>query len=132
MVVLSDAGRMAFEMSKAKESGKLICQSVGVGLWVRDYLDGVPNHAFRNVMVRNGLDVRAYDVDGKIFPCGSHAFDDGSGIVWVFDEDGLDSEFSAWRADGEMGKNVDAHVDALVEELKAFYGLWNWNRKGVA
>ena len=115
------AERMHGRMLAVAE-GELINRHNGCDWWIRRYLANhfgtAPNGAYAAAMAAVRLR-RGYGTD-------SHRFEDGSGALWTWDEDGKGDLLTVWDARADMDGEIDDAVAVVTRELSAFNGFWGW------
>lgn len=121
------AKRMQARMLEVAESD-LIKRQNGCDCWIRRYLanhfDAAPNGAYEAVMGAHCLR-RGYGTD-------SHRFDDGSGAIWTWDDNGKGDLLTLWAVRADMDAEIDEAIGEVTRDLRGFNGFWSWEmqRKG--
>jgi len=118
---MTPAERMQARMREVAE-GDLIKRQNGCDWWIRGYLvnrfGAQPNGAYEAVMAGHCLR-RGYGTD-------SHRFDDGSGALWTWDEDGKGDMLTAWSVRADMDREAENAVGEVMQALRGFNGFWAW------
>ena len=86
--------------------------------WLANHFGTAPNGAYEAAMAAVRLR-RGYGTD-------SHRFEDSSGALWTWDEDGKGDQITVWAVRADMDREIDDAVGEVARELRGFNGFWMW------